>query len=115
MSEMPEIKKEDSTLPTPSEKKTEDSSEGLNPPAHEEKVKIINPEDDNDSVVPVPLTKQVIEVVATRKGFYGQVRISEGTKFSVASFDDLGEWMKCTDKEIEKKRVKFLKDKKAKK
>lgn len=101
------IKKEDPKL--------KDSSEELSLPVHEEKVKVIDPSDDNDSIVPVPLKKQVIEVVATRKGFYGQTRIPKGQTFSVASFDDLGEWMICTDKETEKKRVKFFKDKKAKK
>lgn len=100
--------------PSGSEEKIgESSSEGLMPPAHEEKVQIIDPKDDNDSIVPVPLTKQVIEVVATRKGFYGQERISEGQTFKVASFKSLGEWMICTDKELEKKRKQFFKDKKA--
>lgn len=87
----------------------------LDPPSHEEKVKIINPEDDNDSVVPVQLIKQGIEVIATRKGFYGQERISEGQSFKVKNFESLGEWMKCKDSETEKKRKKFFKDKKANK
>ena len=85
--------------------------EALAPPVHD-KVQIISPDDDNNSIIPVPLTKQVIEVVATRKGFYGQERITEGRKFSVASFAALGEWMECTDPETEKRRKQFFKDKK---
>ena len=86
----------------------------LDTPVHEEeKVKIINPEDDNDSIVPVQLVKQGIEVVAIRAGFYGQQRIVEGQSFIVKSFESLGEWMICSDKETEKKRKQFFKDKKA--
>lgn len=118
---MPENKTDiDSTenagIPSPLGSSDESSSaEGLIPPSHEEKVQVIKPEDDNDSIIPVPLTKQVIKVVATRKGFYGQERISEGTEFSVSSFKVLGEWMKCLEPEMEKKRLQFFKDKKAKK
>lgn len=107
---------EGSSLPTPIEQPSDSSEEGLVPPSHEEeKVQVISPDDDNDSIVPVPLTKQVIKVVATRKGFYGQERIPAGREFSVSSFKALGEWMKCLDPEMEKKRIQFFKDKKAKK
>lgn len=107
------------TAPAPLTAPVVESPAGeLNPPAHEEeKIKITNPDDDNASVVPVPLTKQVISVVATRKGFYGQQRIVSGQPFSVANFEALGEWMTCTCPEMEKKRVAHFKErrKKAKK
>lgn len=118
MSEMPEIK----PVVEPSENAGAnvqapaplDIPEGLVPPAHVEKINIISPDDDNDSVIPIPLTKQVIEVIAKRKGFYGQQRIKSGDTFSVESFESLGEWMTCTDPEMEKRRAKFFKDKKQK-
>lgn len=111
---------ESNTLPKPLEKSPNEGlkslkSEDLTPPSHEEKVEIVNPDDDNDSIKPVPLTKQVIEVVATRKGFYGQQRIVAGQTFKIAKEEDLGEWMTCTNPEMEKKRKKFFKDKKARK
>lgn len=112
MSEMPV---QPVITPSGSEEKIgESSSEGLIPPAHEEKVEIESPEDDNDSIIPVPLTKQNIEVIAERKGFYGQQRIAKGQTFSVSSFDALGEWMICVDPELEKKRIQFFIDKKVK-
>ena len=102
--------------PSDSEEKIgESSSEGLMPPAHEEKVQISTPEDDNDSIVPVQLNKQGIEVIADRKGFFGQQRISKGEKFNIKSEEQFGEWMICTDPEMEKKRKQYFKEKKAKK
>jgi hypothetical protein len=56
-----------------------------------------------------------IEVVATRKGFYNQRRISEGEKFIVKKKENLGEWMKCVDPALERERFNFFKNKKAKK
>lgn len=53
-----------------------------------------------------------IEVVATRSGFFAQQRKVEGDKFFVSKFEQLGEWMKCLDTEMEKKRVAFFKEKK---
>jgi hypothetical protein len=65
--------------------------------------------------VNVPLTpKRGIEVVAQRKGFYNQQRYKEGDKFLIKSEKEFGEWMKCIDPSFEKKRVEFLKAKKAK-
>ncbi len=98
--------------PSDSEEKIgESSSEGLIPPAHEEKVKIESPEDDNDSIVPVQLNKQGIEVIADRKGFFGQQRISKGEKFNIKSEEQFGEWMICTDPEMEKRESNTLKKK----
>jgi len=56
--------------------------------------------------------KSEIEVVATRAGFYAQRRLSEGARFMVKDFSELGEWMKCVDSKMERKRVQFFKDKK---
>jgi len=60
------------------------------------------------------LSKNGIQVVATRKGFYNQNRIREGEVFRIQSFEDIGEWMKCTDPDLEKERVKFFKEKRRK-
>lgn len=113
MDQMPEENKTP-VIPAPVEAPVEapvDAPAPLDAPEH---VKVINPEDDNDSVIPVPLTKKVIEVVAKRKGFYGQQRIRAGQSFSVASKESLGDWMTCVDKELEKERVAFFKNKKKK-
>ena len=82
----------------------------------EEKPIYNNPDKDVDNEVDVPITsKKNIEVIATRKGFYKQQRIKEGQTFFVTKFEELGLWMKCRDKSIEKKRLEFFKNKKAKK
>jgi len=90
----------------------------LTVPNHEvnDKPSIISPEENNDSVVSVSKShSNGIEVVALRKGFYNQNRIREGEKFTVKNFEDLGEWMKCLDPDIEKEKNKFFKEKKANK
>lgn len=53
------------------------------------------------------------EVIATRLGFYKQERLRENDVFHIEKFEDVGEWMKFTDPDLEKKRVKFFQDKKA--
>lgn len=58
--------------------------------------------------------KQGIEVEATRKGFYNQMRHKEGDRFFVKNREELGEWMKCVDSLEEKARVEFFKNKKVK-
>jgi len=66
--------------------------------------------------VTIPLIPKLgIAVTATRRGFFAQQRIKEGEEFIVKAFESLGDWMKCKDSELEKKRIQFLKDKKAKK
>ena len=81
----------------------------------EVKPEYITPEKNNDSVVNIPkFPKNGIKVVATRKGFYNQKRISEGEEFVIKCKEHLGEWMQCTDKALERERVKFFKEKKAK-
>jgi hypothetical protein len=93
----------------------------LNVPSHIEEDLFQKPildtvENKNASNVVVPLVpKNGIEVEATRIGFYNQMRIREGDKFLVRKFEDLGEWMKCVDPALEKKRLEFFKLKKAKK
>ena len=59
--------------------------------------------------------KKGIEVVATRNGFYNQSRYREGDSFLIKSEQEFGEWMKCVDPEMEKKRIEFYKNRKAKK
>lgn len=85
-------------------------------PEVEEKQTYIKPDENIDSKVDVPLVpKKGIPVTATRKGFYGQRRLRSGDKFVVKNFEDLGEWMECEDRGLEKKRREFFRKKKAKK
>ena len=101
----------------PKVEKGSELSESLSTPGHlEEKVKIINAGEDNSSETEVPKTASSgIEVVALRKGFYNQLRISEGAKFTVTSMEKLGEWMRCVDPTIEKAHQKMIREKKARK
>lgn len=45
-----------------------------------------------------------IEVVATRAGFFKNVRYNAGDKFMIPSLEKAGSWMKCTDAVAEKQR-----------
>lgn len=88
----------------------------LDAPSHETKVIIESPEETITSNVDIPVvTNMGIKVIATREGFFGQQRLKEGSSFTVKKFENLGEWMKCEDAVIERKRVEFFKKKKAKK
>lgn len=92
-----------------------EEKENVNNEVTLEKPIIDNPSS-TDSVISVSnMSASGIEVIATRKGFYNQTRVYEGQEFKVKDFDALGEWMKCIDPVVEKKRVQFFKDKKAKK
>lgn len=92
----------------------------LNAPSHEEEYKVVLPEFDtpetiSQTEVNIPKSPRGgIEVVATRKGFFGQQRLKEGDKFKIKDFSQIGEWMKCLDPTLENERLKLLKDKKAK-
>ena len=87
----------------------------LNTPEHEP-VQIESAEDKIDSNINIPsVSAKGIEVVATRAGFFGQQRLREGDEFIVREFKSLGDWMKCKDADMERKRVAVLKEKKAKK
>lgn len=95
-----------------------ESSDVLSVPSHDyfAKPEIRSADLDDRTHISMPLVpKKGIEVVATRKGFYNQCRHKEGDEFLVKSFEELGEWMKCKDVQIERKRLAILKDKKAKK
>lgn len=93
---------------------SETPSEASEPSPVEVKPEIIKPnEADNEVKIPI-VPKGGIEVVATRKGFYGQMRKREGDVFTVPKFESLGEWMRCKDPVLEKKRVEFFKEKKKK-
>ncbi len=59
--------------------------------------------------------KRGIEVVANDKGFYNQIRRKVGDKFIIRSEQDFGDWFRCVDPNLEKKRVEFIKAKKARK
>lgn len=88
---------------------------GLEVPEHFKKPSFDTVESKNNSQVTVKLSKNGIEVVALRKGFYNQHRIRENDLFLVKSFEELGEWMKCVDPDLQKKHLENLKNKKAKK
>ena len=84
------------------------------PEFEETVVEIIDPSE-SDSDMEVPLVPAGgIEVVALRKGFFGQQRVREGDKFRVKKLESLGTWMSCVDPVMEKKRQELLNSKKAK-
>jgi len=77
------------------------------------KPEIIDPsKSDNEFKVPKS-PKAGIKVIAMRQGFFGQQRVKKGQEFTIKSFDDVGEWMKCIDPLLEKKKLKIYEDKKA--
>lgn len=72
----------------------------------------VTSETTNNSVMNLPrFPKNGIEVEATRKGFYNQNRINPGKIFKVKKPEHLATWMKCTDPDLEKERVKLFKEK----
>lgn len=58
-------------------------------------------ESDSVKVMP-PLSKNGIEVMALRAGFFKNARKNEGDKFTVPSMSKVGTWMKCVDPILEK-------------
>ena len=118
---------EASVSQAPFTKGSSDSSGGpdveLNTPSHveEDAVSMATPQIQVNSPAPAnemkapSAPKGGIKVVATRKGFYNQMRYKEGDEFIIRSEQDFGEWMKCLDSSYEKKRLELLmKKKKAK-
>lgn len=96
--------------------KEEHEVEELETPVHKQKVKLNSHENEVSSEVKIPIVpKNGIDVVATRKGFYNQLRLNEGDAFKINSIDELGEWMKCVDPVMEKQRKEIYNNKKAKK
>jgi len=55
-----------------------------------------------------------VEVVALGKGFFRNSRKKLGDKFLVPSLDLVGDWMRCTDPEVEKQHQNLIKERKAK-
>lgn len=114
MNQMPQMP----GMPSPEAAPAVEPSVELQPPVHQEpqvsQAPIIKDGGATDSEVKVLIPKEGIEVVATRKGFYNQNRYETGDVFFVTEFVHLGEWMRCTDKQFELKRVEMLKNKKAK-
>lgn len=90
---------------------------GLTPPSHDDdRPTIISPDDTLATEIKAPIApSKGIEVVAMGFGFYNQSRKIEGDRFFVKSFEEVGSWMRCIDPLFEKKRVEFLKSKKASK
>lgn len=89
----------------------------LDAPSHELETPVpeIEKPGEADSDVNIPIVpKSGIKVVATRKGFYNQSRIKEGHEFVIKDFSKIGDWMKCLDPVLERKRLSYYKKKKAK-
>ena len=117
---MPQMPGMPSSVSDESDSKLDSSPIKLSVPLHDEEVfkkPLLNtPDSNNSSTIAVPLiSKQGIEVVAIRKGFYNRNRYKEGDKFFIRSEEQFGEWMKCVDPILEKKRIELYKSKKAKK
>ncbi len=116
MPDMPSLKVADS-MSTELEVPSKEGASDLIAPDHA----LVKPitesfeEKSNSSIVAPKISKSGIEVVALRNGFYNQHRLVEGNVFVVKSFEDLGEWMKCIDPDLQKKHLENLKNKKAKK
>lgn len=64
--------------------------------------------------VAMPAEPKMIEVMAMRPGFFKQIRRKVGDKFMVSDMSKVGEWMKCMDKELEKKHQDMMREKKRK-
>lgn len=90
--------------------KNEDSA--LEVPDHKPE---INTSGSNSNIEAIVISKNEIKVVALRKGFYNQHRLKDGEEFTVKKFDELGEWMKCLDPDLQKKHLENIKVKKARK
>lgn len=69
--------------------------------------------DQEEMPVPKPVERPV-EVIAVRAGVFRRCRRGPGDKFTVPSFDLLGEWMKCVDPRLEKQHQANIKERKAK-
>lgn len=102
MDSMPEA---DNNLSVPSHK----------PDIQDGKPSIIMPGENNSEVNIPPAPKKGIEVIAIRGAFFRQHRVKEGDKLIIKSEAEFGEWMKCVDPLMERKRKEFYKKKKAKK
>lgn len=99
------------------DEKSAESTLDLDVPLHEPvKPEIINPAANLSSQAVPPLApSKGIEVVATRNGFYNQMRYRTGDKFFIRSEQEFGEWMKCVEPYLERKRLEFYRNKKARK
>jgi len=91
-----------------------ESGAGLVIPDHKPMFNTV--ESNNVSVInAAKILRNGIEVKALRNGFYNLHRLRENDVFTVKSFEDLGEWMKCLDPDLEKQHQANMKEKKAKK
>ena len=100
------------SMPTLSEASSYEEASDLALPEHVKPI-LESVENKSESLVSASPLKKGIEVVALRKGFYNQHRLKENETFTVKSFEDLGEWMKCLDPDLQKKHFENLKNKKA--
>ena len=102
-----------------SEVNSSDSDVGLDIPSHDEDpIAHLTPQintalqaPSNELKMPQARAQRGIPVVATRKGFYNQMRFKEGDEFLIRSEQDFGEWMMCVDPALEKKRKAYFEQK----
>lgn len=66
-------------------------------------------EEFKESVVPAPVRRSGIEVVATRNGVWKCARKVEGDRFMVSDMSKVGSWMRCADPKVEEQRQKMMK------
>lgn len=90
--------------------------EELKAPNHEDKpVEYVDASKSSSEVETPIVSRNGIAVKATRLGFFANRRYKKGDTFNVMTFQQLGDWMTCEDPIIERKRLEFIKSKKAKK
>lgn len=120
---MPNLVKSDSldsmsSLISPgSEVVSKDATPGLelDIPSHDKPIIESFEQKSHSNIVAPKISKNGLEVVALGKGFYNQHRIKEGDVFIIKSFEELGQWMKCVDPDLQKMHLENIKNKKAKK
>ncbi len=62
----------------------------------------------------VSIKKGKFEVIALRDGFVSNIRIPEGSVFTITDWAKLGSWMKCVDPQMEKQHQAEMKERKEK-
>lgn len=64
--------------------------------------------DGSVKVMPNP-SKQGVDVVANRPGYFKGSRKVEGDKFTIKDMSELGDWMTCLDKQARAKHEEIMK------
>ena len=89
---------------------------GLGVPTHSHAMTVDNGDAKVHSQVVAPKpSKDGYDAIATRAGFYKQERLVQNDPFKVEKWEDIGDWFIFVDPDLEKKRKKFIEEKKARK